>query len=170
MAILSFHEIIRKHCDFLLSTIEYKIKFIKSEDIPSEDGVAYLYSNKTTIYIRKSRFDYLIALMPTGEPEFTQLSVLWVLKALSVDIATPESTELDINTFEGYVVFYTQLLREHCQKFITGDFSDWLRVLEFFIDETRIKYRQRTGKQLPKRIHDELEKYIAAKKLQQRYP
>lgn len=168
MASLSFQSIVRNNLGFLLSDYGYQIKFIDTSDPLGEDGAAYIYSERTIIYILKSRFDYMITLMPVGEPEFTQMSVLWILKALSVAPKDFQSRKSDIDTFNGYVSFYAELIKKYCIPFIKGDYSEWLRVLGYFVNESKTEYYRRTGRQMPERVHHDLVMYIKNKRLKGR--
>lgn len=166
----SFQDVVRNSFEFLLSDYGYQIKFINAADPLEEDGSAYIRSETTVIYVLKLSFDYMITLMPAGEPEFTRMSVLWILKALSVDPKVFQNQRSDIDTFDGYVHFYAELIKKYCMPFVKGDYSEWLRVLEYFVNKSKNDYLARTGKKLPDRVHRELEEYIKSKKTQGQYP
>ncbi len=165
MVSVPFRDIVRNNLEPLLSEYGYQIKFIgPPADLLAQDGSAYIYSEKTVVYVMKSRFDYLITLMPAGEPEFTRMSIWWIVEALSVNRADAVSVPSGIDTFDNYVHFYTGLIKRYCMPFIRGDYSEWLKVLEYFINKSKTDYKQRTGRQLPERVHHDLAMYIKEKK------
>ncbi len=170
MPSLSFEAIIRSYFDFLIRKHGYQMKFFSGNNLADGDGSACIFSNRTTVNILKSRFDYMITIGPAGEPEFTRLSILWILRALSVDVEEHGRQRTDLDTFEGYVKFYSELVRDYCSQFIEGDFSAWPSILQYFVNKSKNDYLARTGKKLPNRVHGELEEYIKSKKAQRHYP
>lgn len=60
----SFQDVVRNNFEFLLSDYGYQIKFIGTADPMEENGSACIFSNRTTVNILKSRFDYMITSDP----------------------------------------------------------------------------------------------------------
>jgi hypothetical protein len=172
MTEIRFTHLVNKHFGFLVRQYGYKIKFIDQSDDPDpsiEDGESEIRSSKSLIYIMKSRFDYALTIRPVGEPQFTEMSPVWILKALAIPIQNPPR-DVRLGSFEWFLVLNAHLLNNYCNAFITGDFSEWLNVLEYFNKSTKDDYFVKTGKELPQYIYRELEEYIKDKKLDGHYP
>jgi hypothetical protein len=172
MSQAGFEQLINKHFNFLVKSHGYKISFVDRTSYPDlsiDDGEAEISSNKTLIYVMKSRFDYALTIGPIGEPTFTRISPTWILEALSVPLTVPPRNS-DLSSFEWFLVENLHLLSTQCMLFVLGDFSGWLEILEYFIKETKEGYFSRTHKELPQYVHRELEEYIKTKKMQGHYP
>ncbi len=170
MTEIGFRQLINKHFHFLASTRSYKLEFVDDYPDPSiDDGDVKIVSDKTLIYVKKSRFDYVLTIRPVGEPEFTEMSPAWILEALAIPLENPPR-DIRLSSFEWFLVRNVQLLNTHCKPFVVGDFSRWLDILEYFNNKTKEDYFIRTSKELPPHIYRDLEKYIRTKRLHAHYP
>ncbi|MFN8380659.1 MAG: hypothetical protein U0V02_01895 [Anaerolineales bacterium] len=118
----------------------------------------------------KSRGDYDLTIRPNGEPKFTEMFPLRVLRLLGVPFdAFPRDTGL--SDFEWFLILHTQLLNtSHLIPFVDGDFSQWLNILESYVDNFKADYFREFNKELPIYKFKELEEYIYIKRMQNHYP
>lgn len=173
MTEMRFDKLVEKHFIFLVREHGYKINFIDHSNYPDpsiEDGEAEVVSKRTLIYVMKSRGDYDFRIGPKGEPKFTRLFPLTLLHITGVQFENfPINNGL--SKFEWALVLHEQLFKsKHLERFIDGDFSQWLDILELDIKEYKGNYFRKTNRELPEYKFKDLEEYISVKKMQNHYP
>lgn len=161
----------QKNFGFLIDDFGYSIQDKRYDpNNPWSDGVIEFISPRTTIRVQKDRGAFIVFVKPTGEPEVSRMSLPWILEALSVMSSDDFPGEASPAEYDNVLNFNARLLKMHCMSMILGNFSRWLNVLKYFVDQSKSGYLSRTGKQLPDRVHQEREDYIKSKKAQGHYP
>lgn len=101
---------------------------------------------------------------PTNEPEITSMSLPWILLEARRIVSFEELPgEVPPSHFNHVLDHYAKLLKMYCSDYILGNFSHWLEILQYYVEKSKRDYFSRTGKELPERIHKELEDYIKSK-------
>jgi len=153
----SFPDLIKKNFNFLLS--EYNFMMHEKN---SEFGETVVYqSPRLIIQICKDRGSLFILLLPSGEPELAQLGLLNILEALSFIVPDDFLGPIAPDQFDQSLASYAVWLKQYCENLLRGNLSSWKMLLKINLDRMKKKYTSATkGKQLPKRIYQELEEYI----------
>lgn len=137
---------------------------------PWGDGAIEFYSSKVSLQVQKDRGAFIVLIRPINEPDISEMSLSWILRALSVSERVVLPGEVAPTEYDSVLKINAQLLKTHCVSIVGGDFSSWLSILEFYVKESKKGYFARTGKKIPDRIHQSLEEYIASKKSKGYYP
>ncbi|MBK7448201.1 MAG: hypothetical protein IPJ47_01765 [Anaerolineales bacterium] len=170
---IRFEKLVNRHFNFLVTEHGYKINFANRSEYPDlaiEDGEAEIVSKRTSIYIMKSRWDYLFTIRPLGEPEFASMTPLGILKLfeLPVDVLLEK---IGSEHFEEFLSLNAQIISSQpCKRFVDGDFSHWLDNLDKYIKEFEDDYFRRNNKKMPEQLFKRLEEYIYVKRMQGHYP
>ncbi len=156
----SFPSLIKNYFGFLLT--EYNFTMQEGTGV---FGKTIVYQSlRLIVQICEDRGSIFVFLKPVGEPEIAQLELLNILEALSVVIPQDLQGPLAPAQYDRALAYYASSLKLHCDKLLRGDLSGWVGFLEFALNRMKSEYSLRTkGKQLPKRVYQELEGYISSK-------
>lgn len=157
----SFIDSIKKHFGFL--SVDYN--FIMLESIGQFGQMVEFQSPKLGIQVCKDRGSIFVLLKPAVEPTIAQLGLTNILEALSVTQPKHLQGPVAPAQYDDALAYYAASLKTYCDNLLRGDLSGWIRLLEFSLNKMKSEYSLWTkGKQLPKRVYQELEDYIRSKK------
>ena len=162
---VSFFFFSLKHYGYLVEEFSYTVKDKRYTANPLSDGVIEFVSSKTIIEVQKDRNAFIVSLKPANEPEVSRMSLPWILEALNIKKSDSFPGEVAPEGYDKVLRENAELLRKYCLDIVQGDFSRWLDILQYFVDQSKRGYRSRTGRELPKRVHQDREDYIKSKSL-----
>lgn len=161
----SFFLLTQKNFGFLIEKLGHKIYDKRFERTnPWSDGSIEFVSSLSTIKVQKDRGAFIVFMKPTVEPEISEMSLPWILEALSIMRRQELPGEVSPDRFEEALRINAQLLELHYSTISNGDFSSWMTILEYYVNRSKKNYLANTGKKIPDRIHRDLEGYIKSQK------
>jgi hypothetical protein len=156
----SFVNSTKQHFGFLFSDYSFTMR----ECIGIFGRTIEFQSPKLFVQICEDHGSVIILLRPVAEPEIAQLGLSNILEALSVKEPQKFRGPMAPAQYDHALGYYATSLKLYCDNLLRGDLSGWVGFLEFALNRMKSEYSSWTkGKQLSRRVYQELEDYIKSK-------
>ena len=165
----TFVEMVHQHFGFLINEFQYKVNQEYQSQDQYDSGFVEFTSSTVVLQVKKDGQNLLVSIMPRGEPEVSREYLPTISEALSVFKAEECPVIVAPHEYEKALNLYASLLKENLKNLLVGDFSQWLEILRFKIEDRKKDYFSWTGKKLPPNTFRQLEEYIRSKKTQGHY-
>jgi len=151
----NFFDLVKQNFEYLLKEYGYSITTSNLSSDILDYGIVEYRTNKAIISIQLDRNDVIIILGPINEPEIVWLSIENVVNYLN--FINNESFIDLCNDFDNNTEFRmktriskcAKVLKDSCQNFLIGDFSQWPEICKFTLKNIKDIYFAKTGEPLP---------------------
>lgn len=155
MSAQSFPSLVQQQFKFLVSDYSFATNEQLYGTEPFSGGKIEFRSLTTSVVIVLDQGEVWARIGPTEEPEIGQLSLTRIVEYFSQGkdqslLLHDYKPVLELPDFVKWrLSLIASALLRYCDAFLRGDFSDWLMIQKWFLNEMRTHYRAMTGKELP---------------------
>lgn len=154
MSAQSFSSLARQQFKFLVSDYGFAASERLYGTEPFSGGEIEFRSLTTIVIIVLDRGEVRAQVGPTEEPEIGQLSLIRIVEYFSQGkdqslLLQDYKPVLELPDFVKWrLSLIASALLRYCGAFLHGDFSEWLMIQKWFLNEMRAHYRALTGREL----------------------